>query len=154
MTEEYSHMPSRTSKPKRCNLQRNNKKRLFSQKSEISVFVLFGISNFDLTNSLLQRRRGTTKWWMRRSPFCGFHVFREPCFYANESLCHKTKSIKQRVAHSHGDLLIHHLRWSPERRLFLAKVATRGKPRVVLRWRRLSVKLQFIKKGRDTHLFL
>ena len=92
------------------------------------------------------------KRWMRRSPFCGFHVFREPCFYANESLCHKTKSIKQRVAHSHGDLLIHHLRWSPERRLLLAKVATRGKPRVVLRWRRLSVKLQFMgryEKGRN-----
>ena len=70
--------------------------------------------------SLPQRGRGTTKWWMRRSPFCGFHVFCEPCFVANESLCHKTKSTKQRVARLDSDLLIHHfvvplLRW---RRLF------------------------------------
>jgi hypothetical protein len=43
---------------------------------------------------------------MRRSPFCGFHVFCDPCLDAKESLCHKTKSTKQRVAHFYGDLLI------------------------------------------------
>ena len=53
------------------------------------------------------------KRWMRRSPLQGFHVFCEPCFDAKESLCHKTKSTKQRVARPDGDLLIHHLRWSP-----------------------------------------
>ena len=52
-------------------------------------------SNFDLANSLLQRRRGTTKWWMRRSPLgcisrglCGF------CLVTQGFICNETRLTK------------------------------------------------------------
>ena len=77
--------------------------------------------------SLPQRGRGTTKWWMRRSPFCGFYVFCEPCFVAKESLCHKTKSTKQRVARLDGDLLIHHF-VVPRKARFACKRCYEGLP--------------------------
>ena len=84
--------------------------RLFVNPKPRRICWLYGILQIlicrTVVNSLLQRRRGTTKWWMRRSPLgcisrelCGF------CLVTQGFLCNETrltkdvKPLKERPPH-------------------------------------------------------